>query len=210
MKQDDQAGLSQSGEAKPQEKRSREARERILEEAKKLFREKGFEGVSLNEIVAAVGIKKPTIYYYFGDKEGLFAEVLKAMLRHGHDIVSANVRAGLSTAEKLEKLAEGYLRFCPTSLMSMIRDALVCLGPANQQAVLEAYRFYLLTPFERIFEEGAQNGEIKPIAPRELAIMYLGLIDTVTTQKTLLEGRGFDHKASSELLMELMFQGIKA
>jgi len=208
------SGITESATSNPGKsgsgKRGNEARERILEQAKKLFREKGFEGVSLNEIVEVVGVKKPTIYYYFGDKQGLFAEVLLSMLRHGHDIVSANNRPELGVVDTLEKLSEGYLRFCPTSLMSMIRDALVYLTPTSQQAVIEAYQFYLMKPIERIFEEGIRSGAIKAMDPRELAIMYLGLIDTVTTQKTLLEGRNFDHKASAQRLMELMFQGIQA
>lgn len=187
----------------------KEARERILEEAKKLFRQKGFEGVSINDIVNAVGVKKPTIYYYFGDKEGLFVEVLVTMLRRGHDFVAANIRAGMSTAEKLERLSEGYLRFSPTSLMSMIRDAQNYLSPPSLQTILEAYNFYLLKPFERLFQDGIQAQEIKPLDPRELAIIYMGLIDAVTTQKSMLEGRQFNHKATSELLVNMMLNGIQ-
>lgn len=190
-------------------KPAKDARVRILEEAKKLFRQKGFEGVSINDIVNVVGVKKPTIYYYFGDKEGLFVKVLVAMLRHGHDFVSANMRAGMSTADKLEKLSEGYLRYSPTSLMSMIRDAQNFLSPVSQQTVHEAYQFYLLKPFERLFQEGIQAQEIKPLEPRELTIMYLGLIDAVTTQKSILEGRMFNHKLSAELLVDMMFNGIR-
>lgn len=195
-------------EPKVQEKRGKEARERILEEAKKLFRQKGYEGVSINEIVDAVGVKKPTIYYYFGDKQGLFVEVLVAMLRHGHEIVSGNIRSGMNIEEKLSRLSEGYLRFSPTSLMSMIRDILNYLNPAGQEKVLEAYNFYLLKPFERIFEEGIQNQEIKPQDPRELTILYLSLLDGVTTQKTMLEGRAFNYKVATDLLVEVLFRGI--
>lgn len=179
-----------------------------MDAAKKLFREKGFEGVSLNDIVDAVGVKKPTIYYYFGDKQGLFAEVLMAMLGRGQDFITANIRNGMNLSEKLEKLAEGYLRFCPTSLMAMMRDAHNYLDLPSRQKILDAYHFYLLKPFERIFEEGMQNGEIKPNAPRELALLYLGLIDAMTTQKNLLDGKAFNHKATAELLVDMILNGL--
>ncbi len=189
---------------------AKDARERILEEAKKLFRQKGFEGVSLNDIVNAVGVKKPTIYYYFGDKEGLFVEVLMAMMRYGHHYVTANLSPDMSLAQKLIHLSEGYLRFSPTSLLSMLRDAQNYLSTDSLSRVMEASQLHLLQPFEHLFQEGIEKQEIKPLKPRELAILYLSLIDSITLQKSMLEGREFDHTATAELLVETLFHGISA
>ncbi len=52
-------------------------RREILEAASKVFAEKGFSGANVDEIVAKVAITKPTLYYHFGSKEGLFAAVLE-------------------------------------------------------------------------------------------------------------------------------------
>lgn len=49
----------------------------ILNCALKQFSESGYDAVSVNDIVVQAGIKKPTLYYYFGSKEGLFEELLK-------------------------------------------------------------------------------------------------------------------------------------
>ena len=46
-------------------------RERILETALALFAARGFEAVSVQEIVESVGITKPTLYHYYGSKRGL-------------------------------------------------------------------------------------------------------------------------------------------
>ncbi|MBC7123931.1 MAG: helix-turn-helix transcriptional regulator, partial [Pseudothermotoga sp.] len=51
------------------------ARERILEAAKAAFSERGFDGVSMEEIAQRAGVRKPLIYYYFPSKEVLFEEV---------------------------------------------------------------------------------------------------------------------------------------
>lgn len=45
--------------------------------ALELFSKKGYEAVSPNEIVEKVGVTKPTLYYFFKNKEGLFDEILK-------------------------------------------------------------------------------------------------------------------------------------
>jgi len=50
-------------------------KQNILESALKLFSAKGYEGVAVSELTTAAGISKPTLYYYFGNKEGLFDTV---------------------------------------------------------------------------------------------------------------------------------------
>lgn len=52
-------------------------KEDILKCALELFSQKGYEAVSPNEIVEKVGVTKPTMYYFFKSKEGLFDELLK-------------------------------------------------------------------------------------------------------------------------------------
>ena len=49
----------------------------IMECAVKLFASKGYDAVSVQEITTAANITKPTLYYYFGSKEGLLQEVIK-------------------------------------------------------------------------------------------------------------------------------------
>lgn len=57
--------------------REKNSRETILNCALELFANKGYEAVSPNEIVAKAGITKPTLYYFFGNKEGLFDQLLQ-------------------------------------------------------------------------------------------------------------------------------------
>ena len=49
----------------------------IIECAIKLFASKGYDAVSVQEITIAANITKPTLYYYFGSKEGLLQEIIK-------------------------------------------------------------------------------------------------------------------------------------
>jgi AcrR family transcriptional regulator len=63
-----------------------EARSRLLDLALEEFAERGFQEASLNEILSKVGISKGAYYYYFDDKEDLFATAIEsaqdAMLLH--------------------------------------------------------------------------------------------------------------------------------
>lgn len=51
-------------------------REKIIEEARQLFAEKGYEGASMSDVAEAAGIKKASLYYFFKNKEVLFVAVL--------------------------------------------------------------------------------------------------------------------------------------
>jgi TetR/AcrR family transcriptional repressor of mexJK operon len=50
----------------------------ILDAAKRLFVEQGYEGVSMDQIAAAAGVSKLTVYSHFGDKDTLFAAAARA------------------------------------------------------------------------------------------------------------------------------------
>ncbi|MCZ6889061.1 MAG: helix-turn-helix domain containing protein [Gammaproteobacteria bacterium] len=54
-----------------------ERRGRILDAAAEQFSDRGYDGASINRIIAEAGISKGALYYYFDDKEDLFATVME-------------------------------------------------------------------------------------------------------------------------------------
>ena len=72
-------------------------RERILLEAARLFRHRGYLGTTLREVADAAGIKAGSIYYHFDSKEQILGEVMDK----GIQVVAAAVR------ERIDALAQG-------------------------------------------------------------------------------------------------------
>jgi len=86
-----------------------ETRDRIFRAARKLFDEKGIEGLSLRSVAKKIGITPMAIYRHFEDKEAL----VDALVLDGLAEWSARVEA-LSPCKgmaKLEQIGEAYLDF---------------------------------------------------------------------------------------------------
>ncbi len=92
-------------------------REQILKEAARLFAERGFHGVGVDEIGAAVGISGPGLYRHFAGKDAMLAELLvgisEQLLAGGRLRVaeSESESGGGDPEALLDALIEGHIDF---------------------------------------------------------------------------------------------------
>jgi TetR/AcrR family transcriptional regulator, regulator of cefoperazone and chloramphenicol sensitivity len=82
---------------------------RLIEQAALLFAERGFEGVTTREICAAAGVNPGAIHYHFGDKEGLYREVLRQPIDQLTSQFEGYDAPGLSLAEALHRFLAPFL-----------------------------------------------------------------------------------------------------
>lgn len=90
-------------------------REQILAEAARLFAARGFHGVGVDEIGAAVGISGPGLYRHFAGKDAMLAELLVGisgrLLAGGKRRVAAAAEVGAGPATVLRSLIDGHIEF---------------------------------------------------------------------------------------------------
>lgn len=87
-------------------------REQILKEAARLFAERGFHGVGVDEIGAAVGISGPGLYRHFAGKDAMLAELLVGISERLLDGGTLRVEgADGSPREVLASLIDGHIDF---------------------------------------------------------------------------------------------------
>jgi AcrR family transcriptional regulator len=184
-------------------------RSRILLKAKQLFRVAGYSAVSINDIVRAVGITKPTLYHYFKDKETLFDEVLVDMMQRGASYIREGIKGKTTLRDRLISLTEGYLHYSPMSMTAMIRDAMAQLSEPSRAQVMSAYQESFLIPLEALFQEALTKGELSPsVNTADLAMAFVSLLDSYTLNRTAVSGRVFDYKEQAHQLVTMIMFGI--
>src|SRR5262245_24759529 len=67
--------------------------ERILTKSLELFAVKGYDATSVREICEAAGITRPTLYHFYGSKDG----VLQSLVTSGFERFGGIVKLGLAT-----------------------------------------------------------------------------------------------------------------
>jgi AcrR family transcriptional regulator len=108
---------------------------RLLDIALDLFSRRGYEGTGVQEIVAAAGVTKPTLYHYFGSKIG----VLKALLdRHGKQLLIQLQKAAAykgDLAASLDAVVAAYFGFAKENpSFYRFTPGLVFLPPEHEAA----------------------------------------------------------------------------
>jgi TetR/AcrR family transcriptional repressor of mexJK operon len=80
----------------------------ILEAARKQFTAQGFDAASMDQIAAAAGVSKLTVYSHFGDKEALFAAVVKSYCEQQLPAALFEAQPGVPLRERLLQVARAF------------------------------------------------------------------------------------------------------
>jgi TetR/AcrR family transcriptional regulator len=182
----------------------------IFKIAAKLFAEKGYNGVSMREISEQSRVTKPTIYYYFGNKEGIYKALIKEALTYHTDDLKKIASLKIPVKHKLVELMK---RRFQVSLRH----------PELTKFVLEVFNHYENLPclngfndevenhgkiFTDMIQEGINSGEFGVSAKPELVVQVVGgvlmhfLMDQLNRHERILSDQ------LAEDIVELLFKGL--
>jgi AcrR family transcriptional regulator len=103
----------------------KERRQQLLDIARALFAEKGFDATSIEEIAHRAGVSKPVVYEHFGGKEGIYAVVVDREMQNLLDLIVSALSAG-HPRELLEQAACALLDYIEGStdgFRILVRDS---------------------------------------------------------------------------------------
>ena len=179
-----------------------------LEKATQVFWSKGYDGVTIDDLVAGMGVGRPTLYSVFGDKRAIFMRALRAYAERKGTLAA---KALLSPRTLRDSLAN-FLRYAVESATekgSARGCLLMCVAPVVDDAEVRQFVQNAAAGgvelVERRFQDAISAGEIPsdfPVAARAIQVTDLARGLTMRAQigmprKTLLK----DAEEAAELVL---------
>ena len=154
-------------------------RQRLLEGAAELFTQKGYAGTTVREIVAAGGVTKPVLYYYFRNKEGIYLELMRQAFTRVDDLLKAALEDQGSATQKLLHLCDRvYSLFMENVKVARVMYS-IYYGPQQGAPFFDfdAYHLKFVEAIRRLIGEGIRKGEFRKGNPAEMAWAIIGAIN---------------------------------
>ncbi len=157
---------------------------KILQVASRMFAEKGFANVSVRDICRETGTTPPVIYYYFGNKKGLFEAVARKQISMA-DFIRKLSKAGESKDPKkgLESFVSIYLSSFPEHTFDVglyMRDSATLDKHSAQMVSVDLERIRALAV--GLVERSIAGGSFRKTDPDLAADCLLGMLNRVIFQ----------------------------
>lgn len=181
-----------------------------LPAAAELFADRGLDSTKIEDVAAATGIPKATLYYYFSGKEEILAFLLNDALLRVADEVAIAVQSDDTAAQRLADVIRAQLRVMadqPAVCRALVGD----LGRAGRMpAIAEMINAAYYQPVEALLLEGAADGTLLEQAhPEAVAMAIFGAV-TISALSYLVTNQPLDEARISRAVTDLILDGLRA
>ena len=182
-----------------------ERREQLIGIARRAFAERGFDGVSVEEIAARAAVSKPVVYEHFGGKEGLYAVVVDREIESLLASVQGALISGGTSREIIERAALALLDYVENStdgFRILVRDS-----PAGQATgSFASLMSDIASQVEHILAAEFKSHKLDPKAAPMYAQMLVGMI--ALTGQWWLNSRKFKKHEVAAHVVNLAWNGL--
>ena len=194
----------------PRQRRAERTRQLIIDAAARAFAERGFDGVSLNDLILASGMSKGAFYFHFSSKEEV---ALAAFRAKQHELIAqlrADAEPHASTSEELRSALRRRARLIsddPTMhcVARLGADLSVRSGPGSEYA---SFQDLGVRSIAAVIERGVQSGEfgaqLVPLATARAIFAWIVGMDS----QSLLETGGSDLEERTEEVLTLLIPAL--
>ena len=185
-------------------------REQILVEARHCFAAQGFEGTSLNDIAAGVGIRRPSLLHHFDSKEAIYRQILSDALADYGDQTEAARTSGSDGWELVDSIVAASFHFFVTNpeiIVIVRREAMTDQSPLgfNLGVALRPYFRRAVAFFERQMDAGV----FRRHDAENLVLTGYGALLTYFSDHVMLKGL-VSEDPFSEASLEARFEHIRS
>jgi AcrR family transcriptional regulator len=191
-------------------RRGEERHERLRRRAADLFLERGYDGVSIDELIRDVGGSKASVYHFYGDKDGLFTAVMDDLVEDLLVPLEQLDLEGLTLADGLKSFATTLLSILLQPRHLAFQRLLVAEAARCPSIGLRWYRNGPVTSCERLrrFLAAQQaSGHIRSdIEPAKVTFLFHDMVSCTLLNRAAMAIEG---GPTPEEVTETIEQGVR-
>lgn len=194
--------------ARPRAATYDDQREQILAAAAQLFATRGYTAATMNEVAAACGVSKPTLYHYVRDKHDLLAQISAGHVARLEALVADVTAQQLPPPLHLRMLIRRFMQAYAHAEHEhrVLTEDVKFLAEAEQQAVLDAQRRVVAAFAQAVAALRPELRTAQLTTP--LAMLLFGMINWTFTW--LKAGGALTHETLAPVVEQLFFGGLPA
>ena len=163
----------------------KEVRERLLAAALELFVRKGYAATSVREIVAAAGVSKPALYYYFENKEGIYLELMNGIFALFKEVVDQTIVSHGTFRERIICFADMIFAGMQENTEAVRLIYAVVFGPPQGTPYFPHDHYFttMLAIVGDMLREGMAAGEFREIPLDDAAWTIVSALNTLMEEQ---------------------------
>lgn len=182
----------------------------MLETARRLFWEKGYNATSMRDIAIAYGCRPANIYNFFSDKEEILFEVLREEMEQIiHPIKHLERGDGTSPIEQLRFIIESHLKVTLSyrrSAKLLFDVALDSLSPEKRKKIID-FRDTYDRIIRKVIRRGMDTGYFPKVDVRLAGFMIASMI--TRTRIWFHPKKGVSVSELADFISEFAFNGLR-
>ena len=194
--------------ARPRAATYGDTREQILAAAARLFATRGYTATTMNEVAAASGVSKATLYHYVRDKHELLAMIAAGHVAKLEALVQDVAACGLPAEPHLRELIRRFMQAYAGAQHQhrVLTEDVRFLAEDQRRAVVDGQRRVVAAFADAV---AALRPDLAAARlERPLAMLLFGMINWTFTW--LREGGGLTHERLGAIVADLFFGGLPA
>lgn len=156
-------------------------RTKIIDTALLLFEEKGFHGVSINEIVKEAGTSKGGFYHHFSSKDELLYVIHDTFITYAIENANLADRLYTKASERLQAIIKGFVgvfHLYKPHLTVFYQEATYL--PPKYEAIIREKREQFRLIIETVVKDGKEQGEFREEIEIDIVVMaILGMVNWI-------------------------------
>ncbi len=194
--------------ARPRSAGFDDQREHILAAAAQLFASRGYTAATMNDVAAACGVSKATLYHYVRDKQGLLLQITAGHVARLETLVQAVAAQGLAPQAHLPALIQRFMQAYARAEHEhrVLTEDVKFLAEADRHAVLAAQRRVVAAFAQAV---AALRPDLRAAGLHTpLALLLFGMINWTFTW--LKAGGALTHETLAPVVTALFLGGLPA